>query len=163
MKKQENKILIIRGKSAFFDYDMDGVLDLYMMYAGGSGNLCGEIYSYENGEFQNIGREDLEGDYEVFRNDNNEYLFLKDRVVTYGGGRDTEVSKYDLKTKTETLLAYQQEKFGEDGWIEIYEDAQNNEIDKATYERIISDATEGYRKVEWEWDVINVRTKEDTE
>ena len=152
----------------FFDYDMDGVPEMYLMYAGGGGSLYGSIFKYKNGEFEEITSAGIgEGGfgefYEVFCNADNEYLFIERCVWTYGGGRDTTVSKYNLKTQSEIFLAYEQLTMTEDGDIGKYEDDQHNEIDKAAYERIINNATEGYHKVEWQYKEINVQKKEDLE
>ncbi len=149
----------------FFDYDMDGIPEMFLMMVGGSGNRVADVYRYQEGSFvmmttAEIGDVQLENAYDVYRGENNHWFFIITNVWTHGGGVDVGVSKYDLQTKETTQLGYEAVTMsGQDDKSE-YKNAQGEIISEEEFTEIMKEATDGYAQVEYQAKEVSVNSSD---
>ena len=140
----------------FFDYDLDGLPEMYVMIVEPHGNRDGDIYSYQQGSYVKIsqvtfGADDFDSIYEIYRNKDQQWRFLIHTCEI--GSQQTSgehFSVYDLQTKEEKRLCDKYYTWTESGDLVSYEDGQNNEISEEEFNRIIEEAIAGYEKVEYQ-------------
>ena len=152
---------------SFFDYDMDGMPEMYLMMVGGTGNKEAFIYSYREGNFvesadDSVGDGNIDMYYEIYRNEDNQWIFLKKNIWTYGRGVDVCVSKYDLQTRETVILCYESVSMdGSGDESSSCKNGQGNEISEEEANHIVEEAIKGYTKINYEAKEAYIRGSSD--
>lgn len=142
----------------FFDYDMDGILELYYCEEQGpTGIAFGDIYKYKDGKYYilesfSMGKSGNEY-YEVYKNSKNEYIFIEKEINTSAEGERCDVVKYDLQTKQREWIGHSIEDYAE----KKFYTKDNREISEAEYSQLKEKAIQGYENMEAAYKTVGLR------
>ena len=143
---------------SFIDYDMDGKLELFLSNMNETGAIQGYILRYEKGHYYfwdefSFGKGKQEKFNVVYVNNKKEYIFLQEHVDSSFSESFASVGIYNVKQHLYTEL------------VGRIEDTINNqtifylggkEINKTEYNKIISEALKGYKKVDSTYKFVNL-------